>query len=203
MVNFSHQRVVNMIKGLVRCSTHEPQQAIPIKICTIKRACHWLCGLSTEGEIVAGTILFGLVTFLRQCPFLSTRTGTMHPIPRSDDQLLSDKAIIMVCSSKTTSAAGGTNIQILREHGDLCCPVHPLMQAFPLVPASQNSPLFLLPPEREILSDTKAVSLFRITLGVTGFKNYNMASLHSFHCSGPYACAGAGVPTVITWWLEK
>lgn len=193
VTNFTHIRVSNMLRTLVKRSTHAPQQAIALKINVIKAACRWLRGVSTEGEVVAGAILFGLATFLRQCHYVRTGTGSMHLIPRSDLYISEDKAIVTVRSSKTTSLSDVRHITILRVPGDPCCPVQALVHTLALVPASEKAPIFLLPPSGEVLSDIKAVSMFRVALGITGFRNYNLASLHSLRRSGPHACVSMGM----------
>lgn len=190
---FSHPMVVKLLKGFVRNSSHTPQQAAPINVDSLKKVCLWLRELSVEGEILAAALMFGFVTFLRQCHFCYTNTGYMHLILRDDITIHSDKAEVTVRSSKTSGPAAA-RVQTILATGGPICPVRLIAQAMNLVPAGGRSPVFLHPSTKMALDPHRALDLFRLALIATGHNGVEKFTLHSLRRSGPQACARAGVP---------
>lgn len=190
---FLHPMVVKLVKGFTRNSVHVPRQAAVVPIETFKRACRWLRELSVEGEVVAAALMFAYVTFLRQCHFCYTNTGSMHIIRRHDLSVYADRIIATIRSSKTTGNASPRVMTILATDGPIC-PVRMITQAMALVPASLNAPVFLDPRSAAPLDPHRTLDLFRLALVVTGYNKPDAITLHSLRRSGPQACVGAGVP---------
>lgn len=190
---FSHPMVVKLIKGFVKNSHHTPKQAPPVPVNKLKNACLWLRELSAEGEILAAALMFGFVTFLRQCHFCLTPTGFMHLITRDDLKLCPDRILVTVRSSKT-SGPGTARVQVILATGGPICPVRLIRQAMNLVPADGAAPIFLHPGTRRPLDPHRALDLFRLALVATGYTGAENITLHSLRRTGSQACAQIGVP---------
>lgn len=189
---FNSYMVIKMLKGHTKRSTHIPRPSPPVSVPVLVRACSWLRHHSTEGEITAAALMFGMTTFLRQCHFLYTRTGAMHLIPRSDLLFYQDRIVVVMRSSKTTALSHKKFITILRNPAQGICPVHLLNQALQMVPAPAESAIFLHPTSRRVISASRTLEMFRLALMAVGFRNWGNITLHSLRRSGPHACISAG-----------
>lgn len=192
--SFMHPMVVNFLKGTDRLSTHVITQAVPIPTNFILKACALLRGFSSEGDIIASSILFAFATMVRQCHLFYTAHGHGHLIPRRDVTVKENVLFVSVRSSKTTNIRNVSVIEVRAVPDPKACPVQGYLRALRLSPGGPHDVLFKDPRTGLAFQAARANLMLKSALAAAGFRGASGASFHSLRRSSAQLCARSGVP---------
>lgn len=182
---FSSFPAQEVLSRVTKTSSHVPIQAVPITPAEIKIIVDFLDGSPNFPLAVKPCLLISYACMFRASNAVSPSAriwGGAHTL-RSSDKIETDEGlVVIVASTKTTSAAHPVTLRICPVPSSPYCPVAAWKHYYALISPPPRGPAFIL-VNGAPLSAGPVVSAMRSALKAAGYMNYNRYSMHSL-CRG-------------------
>lgn len=193
---FDSSPVQEVVYKLTKDSGHVPTPALPISPKEIKIICEFLDRTPTFPPSIKSCILLTYACMLRGSNVLSPSLlawGGAHTLRAADITIVNNSILVLVKSTKTTSASKPIYLQVHPVDLPLVCPVRAWVTYVRLMAPSPSGPAFMLHKYKP-LTASPVVAALRAALSQAGYHNANKYSLHSLRRGAAQLAAGLGAP---------
>lgn len=158
--------------------------------------CRYLDSSNNFLPSVKGCILITFGCMLRASNTLSPSTlswGGAHTLLTSHVRVQNSSILVYIRSTKTTSAAKPTVLQVCPVSNLSVCPVRAWVRYVTLMPPSASGPAFMLSNHKP-LTASPVVAAIKEALADAGYTNVSRFTLHSLRRGAARLAAALGAP---------
>lgn len=188
--------VHDVVKKLVKDSNHVPVQAQPIMPREISIICRFLDASNDFPPSVKSCILLTFACMLRASNSISPSTlswGGAHTLFASDVRVHNSSLLVYIRSTKTTSAARPSVLQVCPVPNPSVCPVLAWVRYVRAMPPSLSGPAFMFSKCKPLTSGPVVMAI-RAALADAGYPDVSRFTLHSLRRGAARLAAGLGAP---------